>query len=124
MLTKRRICPPSSTMRSRSPGNWRSSSSITAPTVAASACTSAAPLVIALSGVGILTSTAIGVSFRDVASPRLDLGQQAVEGGQRRPDGRGPAEDAVEHVRCLEAVAGDADHHRLAARDAPGVDQL
>src|SRR5262245_4606355 len=63
MLTKRRIAPLSSTMRSRSPGNWRSRSVITSPMVLASACTSEAPLVIALRGVGMRTTMAISISL-------------------------------------------------------------
>src|SRR5437879_2464264 len=122
MLMKRRSSPLSSTSRSLSPGNWRSRSATTSSTVPPLADTSALPFVTWRSGVGMRTVTGIVVSLS--ARLVLEIGQRAIEGGQRGLDLHVRLQPLVERVGRLEPVAGDADDHRLAARDHARLDQL
>src|SRR6266481_5971217 len=93
MLMKRRISPFSSTSRSRSPGYWRSRSSINSPTVSAVTSTSAEPLVIALRGVGMRTRTAIlGLLVSpDLNFTYLTLGRAECQRRAALPPSRGRA---------------------------------
>src|SRR5215470_17613329 len=149
MLMKRRSSPLSSTNRSLRPGNWRSRSATTSSTVPAFVCTSALPFVTCRSGVGIRTVTGILVSFvfrsprtvgpqpHEIQRPHclllslavsfrlvLEVGERAIERRQRRFDLHVGLEPIVERIRRLEAIAGDAHHHRLVARDHTCLDEL
>src|SRR5678816_4595283 len=73
-------------MRSRSPGNCRSRSVMTSPMVLASAWTSAAPLVIALRGVGMRTTMAISISLSvGDLSPGMSRTIRSARARQRPP---------------------------------------
>src|SRR5271169_6865135 len=127
MLTKRRTRPSSSQRRSLMPLNRRSRSLTTAPTVAPAAPTSSAPPVKRRSGVGMRTRTGIAdpperwcrslVPCR-AAGLRRERVVEGVELLQSSVDDERAGDAGADRFQRLVAVAGDADHDRLMARNA------
>src|SRR5215510_15548298 len=119
MLMKRRSDPSSSQSRSLKPGNCRSRSSITAPTLPPSARTLLAPPATRCSGVGTRTVTLIGLHPHKGA-----LAPDALERLERRLD-RDRRHDFVDdRLLRLEAIAGDVGDDGLVAADRTLLDQF
>src|SRR5919202_71644 len=118
MLMKRRSEPSSSQRRPLNPGNRRSRSSITAPTLPPSARTFLAPPATRCSGVGTRTITLMELHPHQGA-----LAPDALERLERRLD-RDRRRDLVDdRLLRLEAVAGHVGDDRLVAADRALLDQ-
>src|SRR2546428_6998196 len=118
MVMKRRSEPSSSQRRSLKPGNWRSRSSITAPTLPPSARTFLAPPATRCSGVGTRT-----VTLMELHSHQGALAPGALERPERRLDPDRPRDLVDDRLLGLEAVAGHVGDDRLVAPDRALLDQ-
>src|SRR5205814_4393790 len=112
MFTKRRTLPVSSQMRSLIPGNCVSRLVISSPTVPPVAATSSLPLVSLRSGVGIRTVAMSSLLFWDLYHRAQRTAQYAVEVRQPGPDQLRPGQLLHQRVLRLQALPGDAHHHR------------